>query len=403
MNEQIFIPEKINVGFQKRSDTYTGKLGYVIYYDNKGVLRKEKSWEGWRNKDLGNEEFKNEPVEGFVINRGGGGVRESYGWNARHEFVRVYDPRNFEFEISIANLLYILQECNSVKGKGLEGKFVYGWFGTTLCLLPVNSPEYQKCQAYTALQDQKVSARDLVPGRTYETKKQEQWLYMGRFPWYEFKSKYQNRHYVYTLDSKPKHVFILKENFMKEKNNYRSWYVKAVTSVTNLAKCSSEDVDVDFAKLMDKLQQVREFSKPKELVVRPITSLKAEKPAKWDYLPEDVLKFNTEGVYFAKSEGSYMYRSLNVTTETEYSGKSNTRTLKGYTVNEDSGLVQGFEDKTLTIPKREHTYKPHRYFGNNKEKLFSFEEVQTMAADGKFVEVFVKNELGKEIPLNQYL
>jgi hypothetical protein len=36
-------------------------------------------------------------------------------------------PRGFEFEISIPNLLYILQECNSTKG--LDGEFVYAWDG----------------------------------------------------------------------------------------------------------------------------------------------------------------------------------------------------------------------------------------------------------------------------------
>ena len=35
MNEKIFLPEKITVGYQKRSDTYTKSLGYVIYTDKK--------------------------------------------------------------------------------------------------------------------------------------------------------------------------------------------------------------------------------------------------------------------------------------------------------------------------------------------------------------------------------
>ena len=41
------IPEKINVGYQNRDNTYTGKLAYVVYTDAKGILRKEKSWLGW--------------------------------------------------------------------------------------------------------------------------------------------------------------------------------------------------------------------------------------------------------------------------------------------------------------------------------------------------------------------
>jgi len=35
MNNTIFIPKKIKIGFNERSDTYTGKLGYVIYHDGK--------------------------------------------------------------------------------------------------------------------------------------------------------------------------------------------------------------------------------------------------------------------------------------------------------------------------------------------------------------------------------
>ena len=53
MNNAIFLPEKMRVGFQKRDGTYTGKLAYIIYYDNKGKLRKENSWGRWRdNEDL---------------------------------------------------------------------------------------------------------------------------------------------------------------------------------------------------------------------------------------------------------------------------------------------------------------------------------------------------------------
>ena len=52
MNNNIFIPKQINIGFQERNDTYTNKLAYVIYFDEKGKLRKELSWEGWRDKNI---------------------------------------------------------------------------------------------------------------------------------------------------------------------------------------------------------------------------------------------------------------------------------------------------------------------------------------------------------------
>jgi uncharacterized protein (DUF2132 family) len=147
---KLFIPSKMKVGFQARKDTYTGQLAYVVYYDSKGVLRKEKSWEQWRDKKIDPVEFENTPMEGFVLNKGVGGARQSYGWNARNEYIRVYDPRNFEFEISVENLLFILRECDCSRGKGLEGKFVYAFDRADLILLPVSSVDFQESQKFTS-------------------------------------------------------------------------------------------------------------------------------------------------------------------------------------------------------------------------------------------------------------
>ena len=146
MNTNIFVPSKINVGFQNRQGTYTGKLAYVIYFDEKGKLRKQASWDGWRDANIPNEIYDNEPTEGFVLNKKVGGVEESWGWDVRKTYTRIYDPRGFEFEITVPNLLWILENCNCIKGKGLEGQFVYGWDGKELVLVPVESPDYKEIQ-----------------------------------------------------------------------------------------------------------------------------------------------------------------------------------------------------------------------------------------------------------------
>lgn len=234
MKSTLIIPKLCKVGFSKREDTYTGKLGYIIYYDGK-VWRKEKSWESWREiyldeveyAKLKNEayneaveyktkdyifsynhsqqfidktvanynyysknsiqhytefatkyptvndyliqykldsidkfdyrtpyqknyttddstipiEFTNELTEGFVLNKQAGGCCS--GWNHRNAACRVYDPRGWEFEISIQNLLYILENTNCIKGKGLEGNFIYAWDKAKLVLLPEDSVDYK--------------------------------------------------------------------------------------------------------------------------------------------------------------------------------------------------------------------------------------------------------------------
>lgn len=228
MLSTLNIPKKIKIGFQERRDTYTGKLGYVIYYDNKGVLRKEKSWEGWRSKDIEPVEYDNVPTDGFVLNRHGGGGRRSYSWDARNEFVRVWDPRGFEFEISIENVLFLLQECSSIKGKGLEGEMVYSWNGATLVLLPVNSQEFKESTNFNILGTKKVGAKDVVVGCSYLTKNREELMYMGRLDWHtkeSIKSKDSKgyNHWNYKMVSKKKHVFLkLADVYCMETNNNKN-------------------------------------------------------------------------------------------------------------------------------------------------------------------------------------
>lgn len=189
MESSIYIPEKIKVGFSKREDTYSKKLGYVIYYDAKGKLRKETSWQSWREKNIDPEDYTNEPISGFVLNKKVGGTSWSH-WDARQTYSRIYDPRGFEFEITIPNLLYILENTDCIRGKGLTGDFVYGWDGTELLLIPTSAPEYSTMKDYSKLLiDGKVLSKELVPGGTYLTNKNKTLIYMGRFEsWTEYSS-----------------------------------------------------------------------------------------------------------------------------------------------------------------------------------------------------------------------
>lgn len=193
----IFIPKTITAGFQKRYDTYTGQLAYIIYTDEKGVLRKEKSWNGWRDETILPVTCENVPTSGFVLNKKTGG--DSTGWNHRQTYVRVYDPRGLEFEITISNLLYILENTNSIKGKGLEGEFVYGWDGTELLLIPTSAPDYAELVAYNQIiYDKKIiKARDLKIGGTYKTKQNKELIYMGRFDYYDYGGTNKGKYYFF--------------------------------------------------------------------------------------------------------------------------------------------------------------------------------------------------------------
>ena len=263
--DQLFIPEKIKVGFQARKGTYTGKLAYVIYFDKKGKLRKETSWKNWRSDKIEPLELTNEPTEGFVLNKGVGGARQSYGWNARNEYIRVYDPRDFEFEISVANLLFILRECDCNKGKGLEGKFIYSWEGKNLVLLPVGSKEYKNSQEFTDLTDKKVKIRELIEGATYITKHQKDLVYVGRFPYHFVVNKDRYYSYKEKRDAKGicrKFVFWNGESF------------EIYDNVQKLAVLKSDVHPPDYAELVAKYHKSANGTK----VVKLFTKIKKTKP-----------------------------------------------------------------------------------------------------------------------------
>lgn len=219
-SNKLNIPKTIHVGYQNRTDTYTGKLAYVVYTDDKGKLRKERSWNGWRDKKIKPDTYDNEPTSGFVLNKKVGD--HNYGWNGRKAAIRIFDPRGFEFEIKVDNLLFILEECSAIKGKGLEGEFVYAWDRADHVLLPVTSQEYKASQEHTARQKRKVTKKDMVPGCLYLDKDGKEFMYLGRHEMHWLKAEWvwtQRRNgysywstackgkYIYSKQSAKHHVF----------------------------------------------------------------------------------------------------------------------------------------------------------------------------------------------------
>jgi len=268
--EKLNIPKVIHVGYRNRSDTYTKKLAYVIYTDEKGKKRKEISWNSWRDHKITPEDFDNEPTSGFVLNKGVGGARGSWSSsNVRNEYIRIYDPRGFEFEISVANLLFILTECNAFKGKGIEGEFIYAWDGTELILLPVGCVEYKTSTEFTALKSMKVTKKDMKEGLTYQHKDTSTMVYMGRQKVREFSGWGGDETLTKLLDpTVMRHVFWHIEN--------QDWHFEK--GFTKLAVIVNEECHADFANLHTNLVGGKDMSKAAKVVLSPITAEDAAIP-----------------------------------------------------------------------------------------------------------------------------
>lgn len=236
MKSKLFIPDKIRVGFQQRHGTYTGKLAYVIYYDEKGKIRKEPSWLGWCDDKLGTLELDNKPRSGYLFNKG---IQRSSDWyGSGRSMFRIYDPRDFEFEITSDNVIGILMHSD-VSKRDIVEECVFAWSGQDLILLPVNSVEYQESIVYTQQQSNSISTKDLKPGYIYKKKKtDDEYIYIGFYEWYEWANNYwaeDNRH---EFKSK-KHVFSTRSGVFE------------TPGVATFSHCVSSDPIEDFAHRVD--------------------------------------------------------------------------------------------------------------------------------------------------------
>ena len=173
---KLYIPKKLKIGFQNRKEASSGKLAYIIYYDDKNVLKKEHSWEKWRDKTLGSIDVDNIPRTGLIIDRSGGGCR----YSDRVAFIRMYDPQGFDFEISASNLIFLIKHCSYDKDNGFSGEFVYAWDGTKLVVLPTNSEEYKESTEFTRLKSCSITKKDLIAGGSYKSKDGKELFYIGR-------------------------------------------------------------------------------------------------------------------------------------------------------------------------------------------------------------------------------
>lgn len=258
----IFIPKKIKVGYNERKDTYTKKLAYVIYFDEKGKLRKETSWEGWRDKKIEPDEYDNVPMSGFVLNKKVGDYSD--GWNHRKSYCRVYDPRNFEVEVNIENLLYILENSSSIKGKGIEESLIYAWDGKDLFLMPVSSPDYQEITKFSNILNDNltIKAKNLKLGAIYKTKDNKELVYLGKFDYYDSKynrdlKKYEDgvnkgKHFYFRdmsdkfySDSTEKFKNITGKLISIVDENCHEEYAKWVKALEDKAYFSPEDPEKD--------------------------------------------------------------------------------------------------------------------------------------------------------------
>jgi hypothetical protein len=375
----VFIAPKIKVGFQKRTDTFTGQLAYIIYYDNKGKLRKETSWEGWRDKTIDPQEFDNAPMDGFTLNKDV--KRYSGDWFSSHRtMIRIHDPRGFEFEVTTENLIGILMHTDCLR-RGLIGQFVYAWVGPELVLLPTNSEEYQNAVKYTTNLSKKVKQKEMVPGISYKTKREGDIIFMGKLNWYEYEGK--SRYHRTKGVRKEGKVLVFT-------NDEGKTFVKK-PSVEFLSHANSDTPVSNFAELMDKFNAKSYANKIVKYEFRPATFDTALKGA--TYYGSQL----NRNVYFTGTSTLDMFKetSVTITHKHEYDEHRNIKyVFNGYDVSNENGGYTGIKqaDGELVEVPSDRNRNYNGWSGYNNKAGYSLEYMQGL----KLYDLYVTYENGKE-------
>lgn len=364
--QKLFIPTKIKVGYQERSDTYTKRLAYVIYYDQLGKLRKEASWKSWCDSKIPSDEFDNKPHSGFVLNKG---VQRYGHWGSGRNMVRVYDDRGIEFEITVSNLMFILMATNCHK-RGLEGEFVYAWAGAELILLPTGCEEYEESKNFTQLQAKKIGVKDLIVGASYKTKKLDDIIYMGRFDWYDETQvgRYYNR--VTTRKKKPnQHVFY-------GTHGYKDNTFFTLSGLNSLAAINSDIPVSNYADLMDKMSKLDETRPIEKFIVNKVSHV-------FDLAEKD--KWLEKKLFLKEEDGTYTRCRLSL----HWNGQSK---ADGYTMTYHDKFTLG--DDFLKQEPSEKERTNYGYYYN--QKVLTLEEVNAF----EFYTITVKLDNAKEWSLS---
>lgn len=189
----MFIPKEIKVRIRHERTRYNETtrrlepidkndpgphLGYATYCDEKGKLRKEVSWRGWGDTDLG--DFKNIPKKGFKLEKTVNRSRDWFG--SGKTMFRVIHPDNFIFEISANNLNEIILSCNLNKGD-IDDECILAWDGLNLALIPCSTESYKiHSKATERIENGALKPSDLIIGKAYQERNgQCVGYYVGRF------------------------------------------------------------------------------------------------------------------------------------------------------------------------------------------------------------------------------
>lgn len=185
MNEQITIPDELYVGYtthgnyDAETDTCIPyRLGFIVPNGTDTAAKKRiATVNNWADDSEKPEIHANELLEGYSIPQF---IYRTY-WGGSNVVWRIKDPRNFEFEISCANLAKIL-ECTTIVNGVIQGKCIIGRSGAKNILLPEKSEPYQNALVSTFIKKMdNISKKDINVGDILLLSDESVVVYYGQY------------------------------------------------------------------------------------------------------------------------------------------------------------------------------------------------------------------------------
>lgn len=146
---KISIPNTVYVGFRVRDGELLGFL--TPDGTDASAMKRRATVDKWRDSSIQPMTFTNDAIMGFKMVKS----IQRYGWNGGNVVVRILDPRGFEMEITVANLLAIMEENVIAQGE-IQTPCLWGRDGGKNYLIPTDSQIYRDAVAHTELKKQNV-------------------------------------------------------------------------------------------------------------------------------------------------------------------------------------------------------------------------------------------------------
>jgi hypothetical protein len=152
-------------------------LGFVSYRDaDTNQIHHKSSMDKWGDKNMLRFSYINEPTTGFRV------VGFVSRWTTSNKFIRIEDPRGFQFEVSIDNFVDLLRETTIVNAI-IQDKVVYGWDDAGISLYKEGSEKYNEgIDNFVAISEPNISIKDITIGTIVKLKNGRTVQWCG--PWY---------------------------------------------------------------------------------------------------------------------------------------------------------------------------------------------------------------------------